>query len=51
MILAEEEDLRLIGLAADVDDVSGSLHQLKPDVIVLAFGWGGSGLCGGGTAF
>lgn len=40
MILAQEEDLRLIGLAADVDDASGSLHQLEPDVIVLAFGWG-----------
>ncbi len=41
MILAQEEDLHLIGLAAHVDEVSGALHQLKPDVIVLAFGWGG----------
>ncbi|HEX7973342.1 MAG TPA: response regulator transcription factor [Anaerolineales bacterium] len=40
MILAQEEDLRLIGLAVDVDDASTSLHQLEPDVIVLAFGWG-----------
>lgn len=40
MILAQEEDLRLIGLAVDVGDAFDALHQLKPDVIVLAFGWG-----------
>ncbi|MEE8389420.1 MAG: response regulator transcription factor [Anaerolineae bacterium] len=41
LLLAEDDDLYVVDLAADVSEALKALVRMEPDVIVVAYGWAG----------
>lgn len=41
LLFAEDDDLYVVGLAADASEVLEALVHMEPDVVVVAYGWGG----------